>query len=395
MNTLDYILIAGSTLVGIPMTVVAAEVALAFLPHRPVHTSDSNTLNRPTLAVLIPAHNEELQIAHTVASLRTQLHPHDRILVVADNCSDHTATFAREAGADVLERHHQTERGKGFALAAGMAQLQSNPPQFVLLVDADTTLSEGSITALLSAAARFSAPVQAVYVLSAPAQPSTKDRISAFAFAFKNHVRALGAESLGIPCLLRGTGMAFPWHILSQANLATGNIVEDMQLGIDLALAQHPPRLCAAARVTGGLPTQAAAATTQRTRWEHGHIQTITQNVPRLLGHAISRFRPSLLGLALDLAVPPLALLVVLWALVTMTTAICAWLHFASSVPLLIMLGLGSLLILSILAGWLRFAQHILPFSTLLKVPFYILWKIPLYMAFILKRQRAWVRTAR
>ena len=33
---------------------------------------------------------------------------------------------------------------------------------------------------------------------------------------------------LGLPCLLTGTGMAFPWELIRGANLATGNIVEDM-----------------------------------------------------------------------------------------------------------------------------------------------------------------------
>ena len=35
---------------------------------------------------------------------------------------------------------------------------------------------------------------------------------------------------LGIPCLLRGTGMAFPWAAINAANLATGDLVEDMHL---------------------------------------------------------------------------------------------------------------------------------------------------------------------
>lgn len=34
-----------------------------------------------------------------------------------------------------------------------------------------------------------------------------------------------------------GTGMAFTWPVISQAALASGHIVEDMKLGMDLALA--------------------------------------------------------------------------------------------------------------------------------------------------------------
>src|SRR5205085_5481634 len=106
------------------------------------------------------------------------------------------------------------------------------------------------------------------YVLLEPPQASYKQRLSAFAFKFKNVVRPLGLDRLGAPCLLTGTGMAFPWAVLRGASLATGNIVEDMRLGIDLAAAGHPPRLCAEAHVRSALPAGGRAAVAQRRRWE-------------------------------------------------------------------------------------------------------------------------------
>jgi glycosyltransferase involved in cell wall biosynthesis len=39
-----------------------------------------------------------------LASITPQLAAGDRLLVVADNCSDDTATLARQAGAQVVER---------------------------------------------------------------------------------------------------------------------------------------------------------------------------------------------------------------------------------------------------------------------------------------------------
>jgi cellulose synthase/poly-beta-1,6-N-acetylglucosamine synthase-like glycosyltransferase len=115
-----------------------------------------------------------------------------------------------------------------------------------------------------------------------------------------------------LPCLLTGTGMAFPWRVLRKATLASGNIVEDIQLGLDLACAGFPPRLCPAARVQGVLPCGRAAAFRQRTRWEHGHLATLLTQVPRLLWQAVRRCQPALLGLALELSVPPQAILVLM-----------------------------------------------------------------------------------
>jgi cellulose synthase/poly-beta-1,6-N-acetylglucosamine synthase-like glycosyltransferase len=294
-----------------------------------------------------------------------------------------------------VERQDAARRGKGFALAAGIEFLKDAPPAVVVVIDADMRLGAGSIDALVAAVVRHAAPAQALDLLEPPAHAPMRVQVSALAFFFKNHVRALGAEVLGIPCLLRGTGMAFPWKLISGAALATDNLVEDMQLGMDLALAGHAPRFCPAARVTGQVPAETAAAAVQRTRWEHGHLQTILRNVPRLVGQGLKRQRPGLIGLAFDLAVPPLALLVILWCVVALAAGALWAAGLAGIAPLGALAAVGGLLAASILAGWARFARHILPPRTLLSIPFYVLWKVPLYLAFVWKRQHSWIRTER
>src|SRR5262249_27191258 len=52
--------------------------------------------------VLVPAHNEQDCIAGTLRSLHSQSRRPDRIVVVADNCTDDTATIATEHGAEVF-----------------------------------------------------------------------------------------------------------------------------------------------------------------------------------------------------------------------------------------------------------------------------------------------------
>src|SRR5260370_41461242 len=54
------------------------------------------------LAIVVPAHNEELLVNRCVASLRASASPDVRILVVAHNCSDATAARAAQAGGDAL-----------------------------------------------------------------------------------------------------------------------------------------------------------------------------------------------------------------------------------------------------------------------------------------------------
>ena len=48
-----------------------------------------------TITVLVPAHDEQASVGATLVSLFEQSRPPERVLVVADNCSDDTARIAR------------------------------------------------------------------------------------------------------------------------------------------------------------------------------------------------------------------------------------------------------------------------------------------------------------
>src|SRR6188768_103080 len=103
--------------------------------------------------LIVPAHNEASIIQRTVKSLRAVEWPADRfrVLVVADNCTDATASIAREAGAEVLERHDTTHRGKGYAL--DYAFTSSRAKKFadaVVVVDADAEVSSNLLQAFAS-----------------------------------------------------------------------------------------------------------------------------------------------------------------------------------------------------------------------------------------------------
>lgn len=55
------------------------------------------------VTALIPAHNEEKLIGATIRSLLEQDRKPDRIIVIADNCTDKTAEVARSFGVGVYE----------------------------------------------------------------------------------------------------------------------------------------------------------------------------------------------------------------------------------------------------------------------------------------------------
>ncbi|GAB1543470.1 glycosyltransferase family 2 protein [Scytonema sp. NUACC21] len=347
------------------------------------------------VAVLVPAHNEELAIGSTLEKLTPVLKQQDRLIVIADNCTDTTAEIARAAGATVLERQDSHQRGKGYALDYGLRFLESDPPDVVVIVDADCTVHSGAIEQLTRYAIATERPVQSIYLMTKPKNSkSSKDFVSQFSIIVRNLVRPRGSAFLRMPCLLNGTGMAFPWSVIRAVNLASGHIVEDMKLGLDLTIAGHKPMFCPEATVTAYLPPQAQAARSQRTRWEHGHLQIIKAYVPHLLKAAVSQRRFDLLVSALDLCVPPLSLLVVLWLSLMIITLLCAILG-ASWTSVTLVATAGFCFLMAILVAWAKFASNDLPLRELLTIPFYVLWKIPVYFKFLVKPQNNWVRTER
>jgi cellulose synthase/poly-beta-1,6-N-acetylglucosamine synthase-like glycosyltransferase len=101
-----------------------------------------------TVTVLIPAHDEAASIGATLDSLMAQEPAPDRIIVVADNCTDATVEIAREHGAEVFETVDNTRKKAGAlnqALSTLLGSMGDN--DVVMCMDADTVLDDGFLEA--------------------------------------------------------------------------------------------------------------------------------------------------------------------------------------------------------------------------------------------------------
>lgn len=101
-----------------------------------------------TVTVLIPAHNEEGSLASTIASLLSQSHRPERVVVVADNCTDSTVAIARRAGVEIFESVANTQKKAG-ALNQALKLLlpEQGDNDLVMVMDADTVLDAGFLAA--------------------------------------------------------------------------------------------------------------------------------------------------------------------------------------------------------------------------------------------------------
>jgi cellulose synthase/poly-beta-1,6-N-acetylglucosamine synthase-like glycosyltransferase len=399
---IDLTLFSLACLLLVPILVFCLECTLALPPRRFRQTADAQspprTSARPRVAVLIPAHNEEAGILSTVRAVKGQLRATDRLIVIADNCTDGTASLAQGAGCEVICRYDPARRGKGYALDAGVRHLENAGarPEIVIVFDADCIPQHGCVTALATAVSESGRPVQGTYLMGLPPPPSPAGAtVSALAVLVKNLVRPRGLSRVGLPCMLTGTGMAFPWDVIRKAKLSSGSIVEDMQLGIDLALAGQPAAFCEEARVIGRLPAGSAAARNQRRRWEHGHLAMLISQAPRLLFRGLLARRWLALVLLADLCVPPMSLLMILTAFAACAATAAAMLGIASPMPAILLSGALGWVTLCVIGSWLRFGRQAMPPASVLGAPRYALAKMPLYASFFRNRQRQWVRTER
>lgn len=392
---ISWTMLATGTVLLMLVLLLAVQTLASVLPDRtrlPMAQPDEPA---PSFVVLMPAHDEAEIIGSMVAKALDGLPVGARLLVVADNCTDDTAARAKAAGADVLERFDTQRRGKGYALAHGVAHLRARPPDVVVVLDADCVAEPGSLALVAAAAHRLQRPVQAMYDMVAPQDAGLMQRMAAFAWDFRTRLRAEGYRRLGLPCQLMGSGMAFPWPVLQQVHLATGHIVEDLKLGLDCALVRKPPLFLPAALVASGFPANEQGSRSQRKRWEHGHLSMVASQAPGLLWKSLTGGNAGLLALTLDMCVPPLALLVLLLGAQAAAAGLLAWLGWAWPVVLTISLGALGLLVLTVLVGWWRAGRRWIGLGELLSVPWYILRKLPLYLGFLTRRQMSWIRTRR
>jgi cellulose synthase/poly-beta-1,6-N-acetylglucosamine synthase-like glycosyltransferase len=324
--------------------------------------------------------------------------------VVADNCTDDTASRARACGAEVAERFDSQRRGKGHALAFGLDQLRAEPPSLVVFIDADCTLEAHALERLAATVLATGRPAQARYLMLAPEGSGLGQRFAEFTWRIRNSLRPAGGLRLGMPCQLMGTGMAFTWAMLATVEVGTGSIVEDMALGVDLAVQSQPPVFCPAAVVLSRFPTAAQAQDTQQTRWIHGHLAMLLSAGPRLAAAAWRRRDAQLLGMALDLSVPPLTLLgaalfaatLLAWAAgasfdaISPSTAPARW-HWPTQALCAAALAFAAVLA----AAWRAEGQDLISRRELLRLPLLLPAKLRVLFRFISRRQDQWIRTDR
>ena len=378
----------------IPSLTFSLQCVLSLLPGRR-HGERQGNASRPATTVLIPAHNEQDCVSGIIEDVTNQLGENDRVIVIADNCTDETVAVASRCGAETIERHNLEHRGKSYALRFALEQIAVEPPEVVIVVDADCRISPRAINDLATTAAKLNRPVQGSYIFGGQKGSAASNLASSFTLWFKNHIRPLGSLRVGMPCQLTGSGMAFPWEVIRKVDVANQSLAEDTTLGLQLAYEGHPPIFCPEAKIDGNVPKSWGTLVQQRRRWEQGYLESIFTNAPKMVLRSVTKLRPSLLWAAFDLCIQPLALLGMAWMALTLVAVFFTGVFGGSIIPLALLVVGGMAVGASLLAGWYFHCRHRVPVKAILALPWFLLRKVGVYLSLLKQREQVWLKTDR
>ncbi len=102
----------------------------------------------PSIAVIVPAYNEEKVICKTIASVLASPNKEFQVIVVDDGSTDSTAHVVRQAYADEQRVKVLVKANGGKASAANFG-LSHTDAEVVVCIDADTVLASDAITLLV------------------------------------------------------------------------------------------------------------------------------------------------------------------------------------------------------------------------------------------------------
>lgn len=275
----------------------AAQTWRLMAPAAPGEVAVRQPVRRPTLGVIIAAHNEAGVLGVTIDRLITQNDPPDMILIADDGSTDGTAAVMKQlydldppalgecsapaARLPSLVWLRLPHGGKARALNAAIQQL---PTDVVLTVDADTLLDDGALAAMRGAFAADEKLVAATGVLTPICGPSLMERtfqwFQTYEYVRNFLSRYAWMQQHGL-LLISGAFAAFRRDaLIIVGGFDPACLVEDYELihrlhrhSADAGLGWDV-RVIGAATARTDAPASPMAFLRQRRRWFGGFLQT-------------------------------------------------------------------------------------------------------------------------
>ncbi len=236
--------------------------------------ASKNYLPVKRFAIFVPAHNEEAVIGNIVSNLKDLNYPEDsyKLYVIADNCTDNTAAIARGAGANVLERFDDNDRGKGYALKWAFDKVLCGDDceyDAVVIFDADNLISRNFLRVMNNKLCDGQKVIQG-YIDSKNPSDSWITTSYSIAFWSSNRLFQCARSFLGMSCEIGGTGFCMDVKVLKQVGWHAECLVEDLEFTMKLMLNNIKVGWAHEAVVYDEKPLDLRQSWRQRRRWMQG-----------------------------------------------------------------------------------------------------------------------------
>ena len=229
-------------------------------------------------AAIIAARNEEQVIGNLVKSLKSQNYPGDLIdiIVVPNNCTDHTKEVALDNGAIIIEPPFAIN-SKGKALTYFFDQIfeKNDVYDAFCVFDADNLVHPDFFAKINNALCSGTKIAQGYRDSKNPSDTCTSSCYSIYYLTinrFINHARS----ALGLSCMINGSGFMISADILREnGGWHTVTMAEDIELTVQCALKGHKIGWVPEAIIYDEQPLTLEQSWKQRLRWSSGILQTL------------------------------------------------------------------------------------------------------------------------
>lgn len=259
-----------------------------------VKIKDKKTIKpQKTFAMIVAAHNEEMVIQNTVESLNLLNYPKDMydIFVIADNCSDKTASIARKSGAIVMERTNKYKKGKGYALEWMFNKLSKMDKKYdaVGILDADNLVHENFLIEMNKKLCEGYKVVQGYMDSKNPEDTWITGNYS-ISFWTSNRMFQLARSNLKLSNQLGGTGFCVSTETLNELGWGATCLTEDLEFTCKLVLNGHKVGWAHEAIIYDEKPLTLKQSWHQRRRWMQGYADVAGRYFFKLIKRAITKF---------------------------------------------------------------------------------------------------------
>ncbi len=234
-------------------------------------------------AALIAARNEEAVIGQLIDSIRAQNYPEELldVFVVADNCTDNTASIAASKGAVVFCRQNKEQVGKGYALRFLLEKIKEELPKEkydgYFVFDADNLLDPHYVEEMNKV---FSNGNRIVTSYRNTKNFGDNWITAGYGLYFLRESEYLNRprDYLKTSCAVSGTGFLFSDEILEEAGGWNYFLLtEDLEFSADMIARGEKIAYCGSAMIYDEQPVSFRQSIAQRARWVKGYLQVVAK----------------------------------------------------------------------------------------------------------------------